>query len=289
MVWHLNVNNGPFPQHLFWLVFVGKSQTFQITVIGRSGFVQMWQWASMNNSRTMKPTQLSGFQPSLIWSFSPALFVLWQKCLLWEKKSPSVGKKQRLSSKRNGEQTRLWWKGCGLVVCIKKYYCAAANIRVSDVVSSLKVAKSPVSLSGVSELFWKMEDVLCLKAVSSVRRTVRLANDNLLASTYHCDVNADCCGKMAPSMYVLLLLWYSICHQAGFFSCQIEVWTVTQGNTSAVAQPKQEETLFSRVTIPQVAVERLEQLWELYTAKKKTHWWREKRRRRGRGIETDQT
>lgn len=64
---------------------------------------------------------------------------------------------------------------------------------------------------------------------------------------------------------------------------------MAQGNTSAVAQPKQEETLFSRVTIPQVAVERLEQPWELYTAKKKTRWWRKKRRWRGRAIETDQT
>ena len=41
---------------------------------------------------------------------------------------------------------------------------------------------------------------------------------------------------------------------------------MAQGNASAAAQPKQEETLFSRVTIPLVAVEHL---WELYTAKKK--------------------
>lgn len=74
----------------------------------------------------------------------------------WWKKAHQLGKKhQRPSFKRNGEQTLLWWKVCSLVVCIKKCYCAAANLRVSDVGASLKVAKSPVCLSGVSELFRK--------------------------------------------------------------------------------------------------------------------------------------
>lgn len=74
----------------------------------------------------------------------------------WWKKAHQLEKKhQRPSFKRNGEQTLLWWKVCSLVVCIKKCYCAAANLRVSDVGASLKVAKSPVCLSGVSELFRK--------------------------------------------------------------------------------------------------------------------------------------
>lgn len=150
MVWHLNVNNGPLPQHLFWLVFVGKSQTFQITVIGCSGFVQMWQWASLNNGRTMKPMQLSGFQPTLIWSFSPALFVRWQIRLLGVKKNKTAHQLAKSIKKRTASERGCGEKDWGLVVCIKKCYYAAANFQVSDVGASLKVAKSPFCLSGVS-------------------------------------------------------------------------------------------------------------------------------------------